>query len=395
LTIHQNCTPIPGRNAVGIEVPNKDRDTIGVKEIITSKEFENSKGLTFILGKDISGSNMLCDITKMPHLLVAGSTGSGKSVCLNVLIISLLYRFAPDDLKIILIDPKRVEFAAYTGIPHLIMPEPITDAKNAINALNWLMGEMDRRYDLFHEAHVNHIWDYNNREAVRSGKEAKLPTIVLIVDELSNLMSQGKREVEDRIKRLTELARASGIHLVVATQRPSVDVITGTIKANLPSRIAFAVTSSADSKTILDGGGAESLLGKGDMFFLPQGENTPIRIQGTFIDDDEIKSVVDFVIKQQKAHYDTSLEISHEDKGATTMVNQSDDYEEPLYNEIVEFVVTGGKASASLLQRRFRLGYNRAARCIDLLEERGIIGPPNGSKPREVLVKVENNEDEE
>ena len=260
---------------------------------------------------------------------------------------------------------------------------------------------MEDRYETFSQSGTKNIKGYNkyidkqNETRPEDDKLKHMEYIVVIIDELADLMLVAAKEVEDSIMRITQMARAAGIHLIVATQRPSTDVITGVVKANIPSRISFAVSSSIDSRTILDMSGAEKLLGRGDMFFLPQGQNIPIRIQGTFIDDDEIKDVAEYVIKQQKAHYDTNLEISNEDRGATTMVDNKDDYEEPLYNEIVEFVVTGGKASASLLQRRFRLGYNRAARCIDLLEERGIIGPPNGSKPREVLVKVENKEETE
>lgn len=392
--------PIPGRNAVGIEVPNKLRDTIGVKEIISSKEFENSKGLTFVLGKDISGANMLCDITDMPHLLVAGSTGSGKSVCLNVLIISLLYRFSPEDLKIILIDPKRVEFAAYSGIPHLIMPEPIIEIKDAINAFNWLIGEMDRRYDLFHEAHVNHIGEYNNREAVKSGKEAKLPIIVLIVDELSNLMSQSKREVEDRIKRLTELARASGIHLIVATQRPSVDVITGTIKANLPSRIAFAVTSGADSKTILDGGGAENLLGKGDMLYSPRDLAEPKRVQCAFISQDEIHAVVEYVKQNNPSYYDENIakEICKNEEEEQKSIAQSssgdDEFKminDPLFPKALKLAIETKQASVSMIQRRFSVGFARAARILDQMELANFVSPQdeNRSKPRSVYITMD------
>ena len=282
-------------------------------------------------------------------------------------------------------------------LPHLLTPV-VTDAKKANIVLQKIVQIMEDRYDTFSDSGTKNIKGYNkyvdkeNEKRPDDDKIKHMEYIVVIIDELADLMLVAAKEVEDSIMRITQMARAAGIHLIVATQRPSTDVITGVVKANIPSRISFAVSSSIDSRTILDMSGAEKLLGKGDMFFLPQGENIPIRIQGTFVDDDEIKKVVDYAISQQKARYDTNLEVSNEDKGSTTMLDKKDDYEEPLYDEIVEFVITQGKASASLLQRRFRLGYNRAARAIDLLEERGIIGPSNGSKPREVLVKLEKNE---
>ncbi len=393
--------PIPGKKTVGIELPNKVTTPVVVREILEAvPEDKRDNKLLVTLGKDIMGKPRFCEIDKTPHMLVAGSTGSGKSVCINSMLISILMRAKPNEVRLVLVDPKKVELSMYNGVPHLLTPV-VTDAKKANIVLQKIVQIMEDRYDTFSESGTKNIKGYNKyidkQNAGRSDEDKlkHMEYIVVIIDELADLMLVAAKEVEDSIMRITQMARAAGIHLIVATQRPSTDVITGVVKANIPSRISFAVSSSIDSRTILDMSGAEKLLGKGDMFFLPQGENTPIRIQGTFIDDDEIKDVVDYVIKQQKAHYDSSLEISNEDKGATTMVNQSDDYEEPLYNEIVEFVVTGGKASASLLQRRFRLGYNRAARCIDLLEERGIIGPPNGSKPREVLVKVEQSEEEE
>ena len=393
--------PIPGKKTVGIELPNKVTAPVVVREILESiPEDKKDNKLLVTLGKDIMGKPRFCEIDKTPHMLVAGSTGSGKSVCINSMLISILMRAKPDEVKLVLVDPKKVELSMYNGVPHLLTPV-VTDAKKANIVLQKIVQIMEDRYDTFSDSGTKNIKGYNkyidkqNESRSDDDKLKHMEYIVVIIDELADLMLVAAKEVEDSIMRITQMARAAGIHLIVATQRPSTDVITGVVKANIPSRISFAVSSSIDSRTILDMSGAEKLLGKGDMFFLPQGENTPIRIQGTFIDDDEIKKVVDYVIKQQKARYDTNLEVSNEDRGATTMVNNNDDYEEPLYNEIVEFVVTGGKASASLLQRRFRLGYNRAARCIDLLEERGIIGPPNGSKPREVLVKVEKNEEEE
>lgn len=316
----------------------------------------------------------------------------------------MLMRAKPDEVKLVLIDPKKVELSMYNGVPHLLAPV-VTDPKKANIALKKIVVEMDRRYELFSESGTKNIGGYNaklekeNAMLADADKKKKMPYIVVIIDELADLMLVAAKEVEDSIMRITQMARAAGIHLIVATQRPSTDVITGVVKANIPSRISFAVSSGIDSRTILDMQGAEKLLGKGDMLFLPQGENTPIRIQGTYIDESEIQRVVDHTIKQQKAHYDNTLIMDSEEMNATTMVGNdrgsSDAYEEPLYNDIVEFVVTQGKASASLLQRRFHLGYNRAARCIDLLEERGIIGPSRGSKPREVLVKVESDSSEE
>lgn len=389
--------PIPGKKTVGVEIPNKIVSPVSMREILEAVpgKYANSK-LLVALGKSIMGAPTWCEIDKTPHLLVAGSTGSGKSVCINSMIVSLLMRSRPDEVKLVLVDPKKVELSMYNGIPHLLTPV-VTDPKKANIVLKKIVQIMEDRYDLFENSKTKNIAGYNayvekkNEKLGADEQIKKLPYIVVIIDELADLMLVAAKEVEDSIMRITQMARAAGIHLIVATQRPSTDVITGVVKANIPSRISFAVSSSIDSRTILDMSGAEKLLGKGDMLFKPQGENIPIRVQGNFISDDEIKAVADYTISQQKAKYDQSLTVSDEDKGATTMVDK-DDYEEPLYNEIVDFVVTQGKASASLLQRRFRLGYNRAARCIDLLEERGIVGPPNGSKPREVLVKPEKKE---
>ena len=392
--------PIPGKKTIGIEIPNKSVSMVTVREILETipKSMIDSK-LLVTLGKDIMGKPIYCEINKTPHLLVAGSTGSGKSVCINSIITSILMRTKPDEVKLVLVDPKKVELSMYNGVPHLLAPV-VTDPRKANVALKKIVAEMERRYDMFEASGTKNIAGYNayiekkNRNTDEAGQIKKMPFIVVIIDELADLMLVAAKEVEDSIMRITQMARAAGIHLIVATQRPSTDVITGVVKANIPSRISFAVSSSIDSRTILDMTGAEKLLGKGDMLFLPQGENTPIRVQGTFISDDEIKSVVDYTISQQKARYDETLLMDEEEMHATTMTESKDDYDEPLYNEIVEFVITQGKASASLLQRRFRLGYNRAARCIDLLEERGIIGPNNGSKPREVLVKLENKSEE-
>lgn len=392
--------PIPGKKTVGIEIPNKKVTPVSVREILETvpKSMDDSK-LLVTLGKDIMGKPTYCEINKTPHLLVAGSTGSGKSVCINSMLVSILMRTKPEEVKLVLVDPKKVELSMYNGVPHLLTPV-VTDPKKANEVLKKIVAEMENRYDLFEQSGTKNIAGYNayiekcNKNKDVYGQKKKLPFIVVIIDELADLMLVAAKEVEESIMRITQMARAAGIHLIVATQRPSTDVITGVVKANIPSRISFAVSSSIDSRTILDMTGAEKLLGKGDMLFLPQGENTPVRVQGTFISDEEIKSVVDYTISQQKAQYDDTYTMSEEDaRGATTGV-EKDATEEPLYNEIVEFVVTQGKASASLLQRRFRLGYNRAARAIDLLEERGIIGPSNGSKPREVLVQLEGQEEE-
>ena len=388
--------PIPGKRTIGIEIPNKTISMVTVREILETipKSMDDSK-LLVTLGKNIMGKPIYCEINKTPHLLVAGSTGSGKSVCINSIITSILMRTKPEEVKLVLVDPKKVELSMYNGVPHLLTPV-VSDPRKANNVLKKIVSEMERRYDVFEASGTKNIAGYNayvekkNKNTDEAGQIQKMPFIVVIIDELADLMLVAAKEVEDSIMRITQMARAAGIHLIVATQRPSTDVITGVVKANIPSRISFAVSSSIDSRTILDMTGAEKLLGKGDMLFLPQGENTPVRVQGTFISDEEIKAIVDYTISQQKARYDETLAMDEEEAHATTMTENKDDYEEPLYNEIVEFVVTQGKASASLLQRRFRLGYNRAARCIDLLEERGIVGPSNGSKPREVLVKLEN-----
>lgn len=387
--------PIPGKKTIGIETPNKVNTMVSVRELLEAipKSLSDSK-LLVTLGKDILGKPVFCEIDKTPHLLVAGATGSGKSVCINSMLVSILMRTKPDEVKLVLVDPKKVELSIYNGVPHLLTPV-VTDPRKANIVLKKIVAEMDRRYDLFEQSGTKNIAGYNtyidkkNKTKDEYGQIKKMPYIVVIIDELADLMLVAAKEVEDSIMRITQMARAAGIHLIVATQRPSTDVITGVVKANIPSRISFSVSSSIDSRTILDMTGAEKLLGKGDMLFLPQGENIPLRVQGTFISDDEIKSVVDYTIAQQKVHYDVSME--NNEVGTTTSV-EMDATEEPLYNDIVEFVVTQGKASASLLQRRFKIGYNRAARAIDILEERGIVGPSNGSKPREVLFKVENKE---
>jgi len=390
--------PIPGKSTIGIEIPNSKTAMVSVREILESvpEKYKNSK-LLVTLGKDIMGKPSYCEINKTPHLLVAGSTGSGKSVCINSFIVSILMRAKPDEVKLVLVDPKKVEFSMYNGVPHLLAPV-VTDPRKASVALKKIVVEMERRYEAFSASGTKNFEGYNkyveeaNLKRSENEKIRPLPYIVVIIDELADLMLVAAKDVEDSIMRITQMARAAGIHLIVATQRPSTDVITGVVKSNIPARISFAVSSSIDSRTILDLTGAEKLLGKGDMLYKPQDDNTPTRIQGTFISDEEIQKVVAYTIKQQKAKYDETLLMDSEEMNATTMVEEKDATEEPLYNEMVEFVVTQQKASTSLLQRRFRLGYNRAARAIDLLEERGIIGPANGSKPREVYIKLEDQE---
>ena len=390
--------PIPGKSTVGVEIPNKITSSVPIREVLSNvpSNMENAK-ILFSLGKDIMGRNCCADMAKMPHLLVAGSTGSGKSVCINSFIASILIRMRPDECKLVLVDPKKVELSNYNGIPHLMCPV-VSDPKKASIALQKIVAEMEHRYDLFSEKNVKNIGGYNEwveKENKQAGSEIekKMPFIVVIIDELADLMLVAAKEVEDSIMRITQMARAAGIHLIVATQRPSTDVITGVVKANIPSRISFAVASQIDSRTILDMGGAEKLLGKGDMLYLPMGENAPIRIQGNFISDDETQRLIDYVSKEQIAQYDNTLTESVPDHMAAGAGFEKEEYDDPLYNEIVDFAIETGKISASLVQRRFKVGYNRAARIIDLLEERGIIGPQNGSKPREVLVKLESEEE--
>ena len=369
--------PIPGKSAIGIEVPNETPLMVGLREVFESEEFKKfDSPLAMALGKDISGKPVIGDIGKMPHLLIAGSTGSGKSVCVNTLISSILYKARPDEVKLLLIDPKVVELANYNGIPHLLIPV-VTDPKKAANALNWAVVEMNKRYKMFAENGVKDITSYNEK------CEEKLPKIVIIIDELADLMMASANDVEDYICRLAQMARAAGMHLIVATQRPSVDVITGVIKANIPSRIAFAVSSQTDSRTILDMGGAEKLLGKGDMLFYPLGASKPVRLQGAFISENESQNVIDFVKSQVKE------EVKYEENIMDTIskinMEKSSD-EDELLSEAIEFVVESGQGSASMLQRKFKIGFNRAARLIDSMEERGIVGPNEGSKPRKVLM---------
>ena len=369
--------PIPGKSAIGIEVPNEESQMVTLREVLESDEFKKfDSPLAMGLGKDIEGKPIIADIGKMPHLLIAGSTGSGKSVCVNTLINSILYKANPDEVKFLLIDPKVVELASYNGIPHLLIPV-VTDPKKAANALNWAVVEMNRRYKLFAENGVKDITSYNDKS------EEKLPKIVIIIDELADLMMASANDVEDYICRLAQMARAAGMHLIVATQRPSVDVITGVIKANIPSRIAFAVSSQTDSRTILDMGGAEKLLGKGDMLFYPLGAAKPVRLQGAFISEAESERVIEHVKSQVKE------EIKYEEYIVDTISKMSKEQasdEDDLLSDAIEFVVESGQASASMLQRKFKIGFNRAARLIDSMEERAIVGKSEGSKPRKVLV---------
>lgn len=395
--------PIPGKTTVGIEIPNREATGVAIREVLEKKEKEMfGMKLPVSLGKDINGNNCIADLSKTPHLLVAGSTGSGKSVCINSFINSLLITKRPDEVKLVLVDPKKVELSNYNGVPHLLCPV-VTDPKKASIALQNIVKIMEERYDIFADEKVKNISGYNEKIAGLIKKNPNdpslklMPYIVVIIDELADLMLVASKEVEDSIMRITQMARAAGIHLIVATQRPSTDVITGVVKANIPSRLAFAVASQIDSRTILDMGGAEKLLGKGDMLYKPMGENTPTRIQGNFISDDEIEKVIDYVSHEQIAQYDESItQVSSNDTNMGGGDAPADmDSDDPLYNEVVEFALESGKVSASLIQRRFRVGYNRAARIVDELEMNGIIGPQNGSKPREVLVKLEPNAPEE
>ena len=372
--------PIPGKSAIGIEVPNDEPQVVGLRDVLASKEFkENESSLSVGLGKDISGNPVIADIGKMPHLLVAGATGSGKSVCINTIINSVLYKATPDEVKLLLIDPKVVELAHYNGIPHLLSPV-VTDPKKAANALNWAVVEMNKRYKLFAELGVKDITSYNEKS------ETKLPKIIIIIDELADLMMACANEVEDYICRLAQMARAAGMHLIIATQRPSVDVITGVIKANVPSRIAFAVSSQTDSRTILDMGGAEKLLGKGDMLFYPLGAAKPVRLQGAYISEDDSDKVINFVKSQVKE------EVKYEEEIIQTIskpANVKNDDVDEFLEDAIAFVVQSGQGSSSMLQRKYKIGFNRAARLIDSMEERGIVGPSEGSKPRKVLITME------
>lgn len=377
---------VPGKAAIGVEVPNLTKVAVQFKSIIDSNEFKNSNSkLTVGLGKNIAGKVCLANLGKMPHLLIAGATGSGKSVCINTIIASILFNATPDEVKLILVDPKVVELSNYNGIPHLLTPV-VVDAKEAASALHWAVIEMEKRYKMFADLKVRDIIKYNKVS------ESKLPFIVIIIDELSDLMMVAAVDVEDAILRLAQKARAAGIHLILATQRPSVDVITGVVKANIPSRLAFAVSSQTDSRTILDMGGAEKLLGKGDMLFYPSGTTKPIRIQGAFVSDSELERVIEFIKNLAlPVEFDTEVtnqELSIDGKKTGENVNL-DDYEDAFFNDAIKLVADLGQASTTLLQRKFRIGYSRAARIMDSLEEMGVVGPSCGSKPRKVLMKRE------
>mgnify|MGYP004458780273 FL=1 len=393
--------PIPGKNTIGIEIPNREISSVGFREVLEATWQNNGANKILVaLGKDIMGTSILADLSKMPHLLVAGSTGSGKSVCINTIICSILMRYKPDEVKLVLVDPKKVELTNYNGIPHLLCPV-VSDPKKASVVLQKVVAEMEKRYDIFAEKEVKNIAGYNDliekeRKKNPDINTTRMPYIVVIIDELADLMLVASKEVQDSIMRITQMARAAGIHLIVATQRPSTDIITGVIKNNIPSRIAFSVSSAIDSRTILDASGAESLLGKGDMLYLPMGESHTTRIQGCFISDNEISKLIEYCKAQTQVKYNeefTNQESPHTSSSGSSN-SDTDGGDDPMYNEVVEFAIETGKISASLIQRRFRFGYNRAARMIDLLESRGIVGPQNGSKPREVLVKLEKNDDE-
>ena len=377
--------PIPGKSAVGIEIPNSRSASVPLRDVLDSSEFKNGKGHILVaLGKDITGKPVVTDLSKMPHLLIAGSTGSGKSVCINSIITSIIYHSRPEDVKLMLIDPKVVELSVYNGIPHL-RTEVITNMKKAEGALNWAVREMEARYQLFAGARVRNIEGYN-----KQNPDKKMPYILIIVDEFADLMNVAAKEVEVLIQRLTQKARAAGIHLILATQRPSADVITGVIKSNIPSRIAFMVESALNSRIILDEGGAETLLGKGDMLFKQAGALTTVRIQGAFISDEEVEAVVDYVRKecmeQEKAPVtyepiDLSVPEKNENTGA-----EEEEEQDSLLEEAAEWVLDTKRASVSALQRRFRIGYTRAGRLMDSMERLGIVGPAEGAKPRDILM---------
>jgi DNA segregation ATPase FtsK/SpoIIIE, S-DNA-T family len=374
--------PIPGKSAVGIEVPNQEIAMVSIREVLDSTWNNKTSKLLVALGRDISGDAVVAELNKMPHLLIAGATGSGKSVCVNGIITTILMRAKPHEVKMMMIDPKKVELNVYNGVPHLLAPV-VTDPKKASKALKKVVSEMERRYDLFSDTGTRNIEGYNEyiRKYNVSSEQSQphLPYIVVIVDELADLMMVASSDVEDSITRLAQMARAAGIHIIIATQRPSVDVITGVIKANIPSRIAFSVSSQTDSRTILDSGGAEKLLGKGDMLFLPVGASKPKRVQGAFLSDDEVERIVDHCIDQQKASYQEEM-IPDDNEEVLAEVDDE------LYDDAVQLIIEMQSASVSMLQRRFRIGYTRAARLIDAMEDRGIVGPYEGSKPRTVLV---------
>ncbi|MBQ4464783.1 MAG: DNA translocase FtsK, partial [Oscillospiraceae bacterium] len=389
--------PIPGKPAIGIEVPNSHRDTVSLRELLESRKFTESKSkLTFGVGKDIAGNVIIGDIAKMPHMIIAGATGSGKSVCTNSIIMSILYHASPEEVKLILIDPKIVEFRVYDGIPHLLIPV-VTDPKKAAGALNWAVQEMLKRYDVFAENGVCNLGEFNT--LVKSKPElglTKMPQILICIDELAELMMTASKEVEDAICRLAQLARAAGMHLIIATQRPTTNIITGLIKANIPSRIALSVKSQIDSRVILDTGGAETILGNGDMLYLPNGQPKPVRVQGCYVSTQEIERVVTFIKSQSQSEYDESIMEAVDQLTVQTPEDKQAAQEEPeidedaaLIDQAIEVVVAAGQASTSNLQRRLRLGYGRAARIMDELEKMGVIGPYEGAKPRKVLISKE------
>ncbi|MBO5363858.1 MAG: DNA translocase FtsK, partial [Clostridia bacterium] len=393
--------PIPGKSAIGIEIPNKEASPVPIREVLESDKFQNFQSKTaFALGKDIGGSCVVADIAKFPHVLIAGQTGSGKSVCINSLILSILFKAKPDEVKLIMVDPKMVELGIYNGIPHLLIPV-VTDPKHAAGALNWAVVEMQNRYQLLKDNNVRNLKGYNALMEERGEPDSKLPEIVIIIDEFADLMIAAKNEVEDAINRLAALARAAGMYLVIATQRPTVNVITGVIKANIPSRIAFNVTSQVDSRTIIDMTGAEKLLGRGDMLYNPSGSVKPQRIQGNFVSDAEIERVIEFIKGQYEAEYDEAVleNIQREQERITASLEGGSHHEEEdgstrsggeardeLFFQAVEMVLENGQASVAMFQRRFKIGYQRAARLIDQMEERRIIGPYEGTKPRQVLI---------
>ncbi len=381
--------PIPGKSAIGIEIPNKETTPVLLRAILESPEFARAKTpLTVALGRDIQGTPILCDLTRMPHLLIAGATGSGKSVCLNTILMSILFRCTPDDVRLLMIDPKVVELSIYNGIPHLLSPV-VTDPRKAANTLLWAVNEMVRRYGLFAEKKVRDINGYRNTARQNPDEFEPMPLILVVIDELADLMSTSPTEVEDAIARLTAMARAAGIHLIIATQRPSVDVITGVIKANIPSRIAFAVASQVDSRTILDMGGAEKLLGKGDMLYFPQNLAKPLRGQGAFVSDGEVEKVLRFIKSNSEKDYDEEItEAINTPVQTSGKSNGGSDQQDELLPQAAELVVEAGYASVSLLQRRLNVGYPRAARLIDRMQEKGYVGPFEGSKPRKVILTV-------
>ena len=393
--------PIPGKSAVGIEVPNRHKETVTIRELLESREFAGSKSrLTLALGKDLGGQNVISDLSKMPHLLIAGTTGSGKSVCINTIIISILYKAGPEEVQFLMIDPKQVELSVYNGIPHLLHPV-VTDPRRAAVTLNWAIKQMNDRYKKFSDANVRDIRGYNQLalQYAKEGEETDItymPRLVIVVDELADLMMVAKNDVEAAIIRLAQLARAAGIHLILATQRPSVNVITGLIKANMPNRIAFAVSSQVDSRTIIDGAGAEKLLGEGDMLFYPQNYQKPVRVQGAFVSDDEVSRVVEAVKSRNTAAASTAgveeqidqMTVTGLTQAAGSAENGTSDGRDEYFPEAGRFIIEKKRAAIGMLQRRFRIGFNRAARIMDQLCEAGVVGPESGTKPREILMTL-------